>query len=325
MCRSPVQPTDVHPSTYLRRKINALRIECEWKCGAIVEIGSYDKHRYDECHFIHALQVVHQYAVGNTAVDRKSVDAVKNVLHQLPIKLMIYVLEKLHIQRFSGMEKNDMIDSLIQYADTARQQFQRLQSGDINVIYEHWTVKELKQALQSKRIDTSTMLERSELQQAAYQHNIRNKVPVKSSNKTAASSLPRPVHTPPSQPSTTNQQHQQQSTSNQQPSNNNNTSSQPQSPSSPPTPSSSPQPDTTQQQSSTQSHTQSSTNQSTSSSYSFTSVPPTGTSTGTSNCTYNFINAGGNNVYQQTFVNHNTTNVNINQSSDATPDNCAVA
>src|SRR6266481_4111782 len=39
MCRSPVQPTDVHPSTYLRRKINALRIECEWKCGAIIEIG----------------------------------------------------------------------------------------------------------------------------------------------------------------------------------------------------------------------------------------------------------------------------------------------
>jgi len=254
------------------------------------------------------------------------VDAVKHVLHQLPIKLIIYVLDKLHIQRTRGMEKNDMIDALIQYADAARPQFQRLQSGDINVIYEHWTVKELKQALNSKGVDTSTMLERSELQQAAYKHNIRNKVPVKASNKTPApsASIPvaQPVQTPSSQQSSSNQQQQQQqSTSNQQASNNT-SSSQPQQTASRPSPS--PQPDTTQQSNSTQSHAHTQSSNQSSSSYSYTSVPPTATG-GASNCTYNVVNAGGTNVYSQTFVNHNT-NVNINHASaDATPDNCAVA
>jgi hypothetical protein len=341
LCRSPVQINDVHPSTYLRRKINALHVECEWKCGEIIDIASYDKHRHDSCPFIHSLQVVQQYGVGNTAVDRKSVDAVKSVLLQLPVKLIVYVLDKLRIDRSKCLEKHDMIDTLIHYADESRVQMQRYQSGDVSVIYEHWSIKELKHALQSKGVDTSGMIERHELQQSAYQHNIRNKIPIKVKTVPTMPTA-HPVNPQPHQ----QQQRQQQAQHQQRQQSNDSTSSNRQSTTGSPHPQARAQAQVSpssnsQSQSQSQGQRDNNNNQH-SSSYSYTSTGAntnSGTSTGTgtstsappngtrnSNCTYNFVNAGGNAVYQQTYVNSNTNTVNINQAtaSDA-GDNCAVA
>lgn len=226
LCRSPCKLTDCHASTFLRRKINSLKAYCEFKCGEVVELGQYENHRSESCTYIRAMTVIQLYAINNTDVTMAAVQTARQLLQHAPIKLVIHIVDRIHIDRCDLIEKSELLDALVKFAETnrktiqkqkdRRQQQQQQQYASFEAskqantgnttLYDAWSVKELKLALQSANVDTSNMLERSELLYAARQANITQKPASKKAQSTSSQQQTTPPPPPRQRTSSQSQQ-----------------------------------------------------------------------------------------------------------------------